>query len=40
VLETNSDVGYLVMDLDRDVSDEVRARVSALDTNIRTRILY
>jgi D-3-phosphoglycerate dehydrogenase len=40
VLETNSDVGYLVMDLDRDVSDEVRARVSALETNIRTRILY
>jgi D-3-phosphoglycerate dehydrogenase len=40
VLETNQDVGYLVMDLDRDVSDEVRARVSALDTNIRTRILY
>jgi len=40
VLETNSDVGYLVMDLDRDVSEEVRARVSALETNIRTRILY
>jgi D-3-phosphoglycerate dehydrogenase / 2-oxoglutarate reductase len=40
ILETTTDVGYLVMDLDRDVSDEVRARVSALDTNIRTRILY
>jgi D-3-phosphoglycerate dehydrogenase len=40
VLETNSDVGYLVMDLDRDVSEDVRARVSALETNIRTRILY
>jgi D-3-phosphoglycerate dehydrogenase len=40
ILDTNADVGYLVMDLDRDVSDEVRARVSALDTNIRTRILY
>jgi D-3-phosphoglycerate dehydrogenase len=40
ILETNADVGYLTMDLDRDVSDEVRARVSALDTNIRTRILY
>jgi D-3-phosphoglycerate dehydrogenase len=39
-LDTNADVGYLVMDLDRDVSDEVRARVSALETNIRTRILY
>lgn len=40
VLQTNPDVGYLVMDLDRDVSNEVRARVSALETNIRTRILY
>jgi D-3-phosphoglycerate dehydrogenase len=40
VLATNADVGYLVMDLDRDVSEEVRARVSALDTNIRTRILF
>ncbi len=40
VLDTNADVGYLVMDLDRDVSDEVRGRVSALETNIRTRILY
>ena len=27
VLDTNSDVGYLVMDIDRDVSEEVRARV-------------
>jgi D-3-phosphoglycerate dehydrogenase len=40
ILETHQDVGYLVMDLDRDVSEEVRARVSALETNIRTRILY
>jgi D-3-phosphoglycerate dehydrogenase / 2-oxoglutarate reductase len=40
VLETNSDVGYLVMDLNRGVSEEVRARVSALATNIRTRILF
>jgi D-3-phosphoglycerate dehydrogenase len=40
ILDTNADVGYLVMDLDRDVSEEVRARVSALETNIRTRILF
>jgi D-3-phosphoglycerate dehydrogenase / 2-oxoglutarate reductase len=40
ILDTNADVGYLVMDLDRDVSEEVRARVSGLDTNIRTRILF
>jgi D-3-phosphoglycerate dehydrogenase len=40
ILDTNAEVGYLVMDLDRDVSEEVRARVSALETNIRTRILF
>jgi D-3-phosphoglycerate dehydrogenase len=40
ILDTNADVGYLVMDLDRDVAEEVRSRVSALETNIRTRILY
>lgn len=40
ILATNADVGYLVMDLDRDVSEEVRARVSALAANIRTRILF
>ncbi len=39
-LDTNADVGYLVMDLDRDVANEVKTRVSALSTNIRTRILY
>lgn len=40
VLATNSSVGYLIMDIDRDVSAEVYARVSALEANIRTRILY
>lgn len=40
ILATDANVGYLVMDLDRDVSDEVRRQVSALETNIRTRILY
>jgi D-3-phosphoglycerate dehydrogenase len=40
ILDTNADVGYLVMDLDRDVADEVKTRVSGLSTNIRTRILY
>ena len=33
-------IGYLVMDLDQDVSDDVRKAVAALETNIRTRILY
>ena len=29
-----------IMDLDHDVSEDVRAAVAALDTNIKTRILY
>jgi D-3-phosphoglycerate dehydrogenase len=40
ILATDPQVGYLVMDLDRDVSEEVRAKVAALETSIRTRILY
>lgn len=40
VLATDPNIGYLVMDLDRAVSDEVSARVRELDTSIRTRILY
>ncbi|MSP92211.1 MAG: phosphoglycerate dehydrogenase [Myxococcales bacterium] len=40
MLATDATIGYLVMDLDQDVSDEVKRRVAALETNIRTRILY
>ena len=40
MLATDADVGYLVMDLDHDVSNEVRNGIAALGTNIRTRILY
>jgi D-3-phosphoglycerate dehydrogenase / 2-oxoglutarate reductase len=40
LLSTDADIGYLIMDLDQDVSDEVRKAVAALETNIRTRILY
>jgi D-3-phosphoglycerate dehydrogenase len=39
-LATNASVGYLIMDLEQDVSDEVRRAIAALETNIRTRILY
>ena len=39
-LATTDDIGYLVMDLNREVSDEVHARISALPMNVRTRILY
>lgn len=40
VLSTNSDIGYLVMDLDNNVAEDVRRGVAALETNIRTRILF
>lgn len=40
ILQTDPDVGYLVMDLNQSVSDEVKDQVAALDANIRTRILY
>ena len=39
-LNTNKDVGYLVMDLNKDLSDEVHKGIAELDSNIRTRILY
>jgi D-3-phosphoglycerate dehydrogenase len=38
-LATDPDVGYLVMDLDQDVSAEVHQRIAALPTNVRTRII-
>lgn len=40
VLATDPDIGYLIVDLDQDVSHDVKNVVSALDTNIRTRIVY
>ncbi len=40
ILSTDADLGYLLMDLDQDVSSSVMERLSHLETNIRTRILY
>jgi D-3-phosphoglycerate dehydrogenase len=40
VLATDANIGYLVMDLDHDVSDQVKDEIAGLQTNIRTRILY
>jgi len=40
VLATDPDIGYLVMDLDQDVSRDVKNAMAALDTSIKTRILY
>lgn len=39
-LVTDPNIGYLIMDLNREVSDEVRTQVSKLETSIRTRVLY
>jgi D-3-phosphoglycerate dehydrogenase len=40
VLATDPSIGYLLMDIDKDVSNDVRKAIAALETNIRTRILY
>ena len=40
VLATDPDIGYLVMDLDQDVSRDVKKALAALATSIKTRILY
>jgi D-3-phosphoglycerate dehydrogenase / 2-oxoglutarate reductase len=40
VLSTDPDIGYLIMDLDEDVSQDVNRAIAALDTSIKTRILF
>ncbi len=40
VLATDADIGYLIVDLDNDVSQDVKKGVAALETSIRTRILF
>jgi D-3-phosphoglycerate dehydrogenase / 2-oxoglutarate reductase len=40
MLATDANIGYLIMDIDKDVSTEVYRAIAALETNIRTRILY
>lgn len=40
ILATDAHIGYLIMDLEQDVSAEVARRIAALETNIRTRVLY
>jgi D-3-phosphoglycerate dehydrogenase len=40
VLATDPDIGYLIVDLDQDVSQDVKRAVAALPTNIKTRILF
>ena len=40
ILSTDADIGYLIMDLDQDVSQDVKKAVGALETSIKTRILF
>lgn len=40
VLATDANIGYLVMDLDKELAGEVRTGIAALPTSIKTRILY
>ncbi len=39
-LNTDSHIGYLVMDLERSKAQEVAEKISSLSSNIRTRILF
>ncbi len=39
VLVTDNDIGYLVMDVDEDLANEVRIAIAGLDTSIKTRCL-
>jgi D-3-phosphoglycerate dehydrogenase / 2-oxoglutarate reductase len=39
-LNTLADIGYLIMDVDERVSREVKKKIDALDTNIKTRLLF
>ena len=40
LLATDPDIGYLIMDLDQDVSQDVKKAVAELPTSIKTRILF
>ena len=40
VLATDASIGYLIMDIDQDVSNAVAVAVGALPTSISTRVVY
>ncbi len=40
LLGTHKDIGYLICDVDREAGKEIKARIVALEANVRTRILY
>lgn len=39
-LSTTRDIGYLVMDVDRQLSEAVHERIAALPVSVKTRVLY
>lgn len=39
-LETRGDVGYLIIDVDSDISEAVKNSIDDLDTSIKTRLLF
>ncbi len=39
-LSTLGEVGYLIMDVDAGLSRQVKDRIDALETNIKTRLLF
>lgn len=39
-LETRGEVGYLIIDIDSDISNSVKTKIDELETSIKTRMLY
>ncbi len=39
-LNTRNGVGYLIMDVERSLSRAIKSKIEALDTNIKTRLLF
>ena len=39
-LRTLADVGYLIVDMEKSATMEVKKRIAALDASIKTRILF
>lgn len=40
VLGTTADIGYLIVDVDKETSEEVKGAIASLKPSLRTRILY
>jgi D-3-phosphoglycerate dehydrogenase len=40
MLMTNGPVGYLIVDVDREMSEEIRNKMQGIKTNIKTRLLF